>query len=92
MLDNEVKIKIPEKYEFLQLDYIKFFKLNVKGILKPDEIKKTLQEQKDFLAFDGTETTTIVAAKGFSGKAGYGSLIKHIYDGGSDQNWKSVSI
>ena len=91
MLDNEVKIKIPEKYEFLQLDYIKFFKLNVKGILKPDEIKKTLQEQKDFLAFDGTETTTIVAAKGFSGKAGYGSLIKHIYDGGSDQNWKGWS-
>jgi len=88
MLDNEVKIKIPEKYEFLQLDYVKFFKLNVKGILKPDEIKKTLQDQKDFLAFDGTETTTLVARKGFNGKAGYGSLIKHVYDGGSDQDWK----
>ncbi len=65
VLDKGVQIKIPEKYEFLQLDYIKFFKLNAKGIVKPEEIKSILQQQKDFLAFDGTETTTIIARKGF---------------------------
>ena len=91
MLDNEVKIKIPEKYEFLQLDYIKFFKLNAKGIVKPEEIKSILQQQKDFLAFDGTETTTLVAKKGFNGKSGYGNLIKHVYNGGHDQDWKGWS-
>ena len=86
MLDNEVKIKIPEKYEFLQLDYIKFFKLNAKEYCETEEIKKYTTAAKRLSAFDGTETTTLVAKKGFNGKSGYGNLIKHVYNGGHDQD------
>ena len=85
-LDQGIKINIPKNYEYLQFDQQDFSRANMVGIgLSKNEIEDLINEQASLLGMDGTETSTIIAKKGYADA--YGNLIQHLIDGKSHESW-----
>ena len=87
-LDQGIKINIPKNYEYLQFDQQDFVRANFKGVISESEIEDLLNEQVSLLGFDGTETSTIIAKKGYS--KGFGSYYNHVINGKDPQSWSGV--
>jgi hypothetical protein len=85
-LDHGIKINIPKNYEYLQFDQQDHARANMVGIdLSKNEIEDLINEQASLLGMDGTETTIIIAKKGYA--EGYGDYYQHLIDGKSPESW-----
>tara|TARA_B100001175_G_C19381648_1_gene576857 strand:+ start:39 stop:971 length:933 start_codon:yes stop_codon:yes gene_type:complete len=87
-LDQGIKINIPKNYEYLQFDQQDFVRANFKGVISESEIEDLLNEQVSLLGFDGTETSTIIAKKGYA--KGFGSYYNHVINGKDPQSWSGM--
>ena len=87
-LNHGIKINIPKNYEYLQFDQQDFARANFKGVISENEIEDLLNEQASLLGFDGTETSTIIAKKGYA--KGFGSYYSHVINGKDPQSWSGM--
>ena len=87
-LDQGIKVNIPKNYEYLQFDQQDFVRANFKGVISESEIEDLLNEQVSLLGFDGTETSTIIAKKGYA--KGFGSYYNHVINGKDPQSWSGM--
>lgn len=85
-LDQEVKIKIPENYEYLQFDQLKFMRANLEEVeVSKSEIDEIIDQLHLLLGMNGTETSTIIGRKGY--KDSYGDFIYHVLSGKNPETW-----
>ena len=79
-LGNEVKINIPNNFEYVQVPLKKFNEANALGLgFGASEIEEQYRERKKSFSYTGTEMTTFIGTKGF--KNSYGKLLEEVLKG-----------
>ena len=85
-LDQGVKIKIPNDYEYLQFNQYEFMRGNLEGMeISKSEIDKIIDQMQLYLGMNGTETSTIIGRRGY--KKSYGDFSNHLLSGNDPESW-----
>jgi len=85
-LDQGVKIKIPNDYEYLQFNQYEFMKGNLEGMeMSKSEIDEIIDQMQLYLGMNGTETSTIIGRRGY--KNSFGDFTNHILSGNNPESW-----
>tara|TARA_B100001057_G_C22688053_1_gene886563 strand:+ start:88 stop:885 length:798 start_codon:yes stop_codon:yes gene_type:complete len=89
-LDQGVKIKIPNDYEYLQFKQYEFMKANLEGMeMSKSEIDEIIDQMQLYLGMNGTETSTIIGRRGY--KNSYGDFTNHMLSGNNPESWSGFS-
>tara|TARA_B100000989_G_C19436878_1_gene425523 strand:- start:47 stop:856 length:810 start_codon:yes stop_codon:yes gene_type:complete len=89
-LDQGVKIKIPDGYEYVQFKRLEFMRAKAGewGELSKSQFDKFIDEQQTLLGMNGTETSTIIVRKEY--KDSYIDFINHVSTGKSWKGWPGM--
>ena len=89
-LDQGVKIKIPDGYEYVQFKRLEFFrgKAGEWGELSKSQFDNYIDEQQTLFGMNGTETSTIIVRKEY--KDSYIDFINHVLTGKSWKSWPGM--
>ncbi|MBO6489776.1 MAG: hypothetical protein HVK25_03785 [Pelagibacteraceae bacterium] len=90
-LGNDLRFKIPDNYEYIQINYKKYLDSLTKSVDKKyqKELKKLNKKDAKHLGLDGKEIITIIGNEGFGEL--YSSLVNHHIEKKKGQ-WEGFKI